>query len=422
MNPRTLQKIMMVAFHFPPCSGGSGIHRTLKFCRYLPKQGWEPMMLTAQPRAYERVGGDRLDEIPGQMTVKRAFALDAGRHLAIKGIYPRWMGLPDRWASWWMGAVPSGLRMIRQHRPALLWSTYPIATAHLIGLTLHRLTHIPWVADFRDSMTEEGYPRDPRVRRTYLWLERQAVRYASRLIFTTTSTRAMYLTRYPRLSPAQCQVIQNGYDEEDFEQVRLSPAQVIPDTRPLRLLHAGVIYPDDRDPLPFFRAIARLKQAGAVTSASVKIDLRAAGSEGYYAAALQELNIADMVFLLPGIPYAEALQECAGADGLLLFQAASCNHQIPAKAYEYLRLGKPVFALTAEKGDTAELLRDNGGATIADLASTEELFRAFPRFLAGVRSGRHPVPHREKVRRHSRESQAQELAACLSQLVTSQRE
>ncbi|WP_276678948.1 hypothetical protein [Nitrosomonas europaea] len=40
----------------------------------------------------------------------------------------------------------------------MIWSTYPIATAHLIGLTLQRLTGIPWMADFRDPMVQPDYP------------------------------------------------------------------------------------------------------------------------------------------------------------------------------------------------------------------------------------------------------------------------
>lgn len=408
----------MVAFHFPPCTGGSGIHRTLKFCRYLPSQGWMPAMLSAHPRAYGQIGTERLNEIPQSVPIVRAFALDNSRHLSVKGRHVRWMGLPDRWASWWLGAVPAGLRMIRRFQPELLWSTYPIATAHLIGLTLHRLTNIPWVADFRDSMTEEGYPRETAMRRAYLWIERQAVRHSARLIFTTFSTRTMYLERYPGLDPARCLVIQNGYDEEDFQQIRLSSVSPVPPTRPVRLVHAGVIYPDDRDPLPFFRALSKLKKEKAFSAASLRIDLRAAGSETYYAKALQDLEIADVVSLLPGVPYAQALQECADADGLLLFQAASCNHQIPAKAYEYLRLQKPIFALTSEKGDTASLLRDAQGSTIADLASMDDLYRAFPKFLFAVRTGTHPVADLSRVRWHSREHQAHELAQCLSDLVT----
>ena len=43
----------MVAFHFPPLAGSSGIQRTLRFVQHLPALGWEPIVLSAHPRAYE---------------------------------------------------------------------------------------------------------------------------------------------------------------------------------------------------------------------------------------------------------------------------------------------------------------------------------------------------------------------------------
>src|SRR5207245_1090808 len=127
---------------YPPLRGSSGIQRTLQFSRYLPEQGWHPLILTASLKAYAQVGNELLGEIPPHVPVKRAFALDTARHFTFRGSYLRWMALPDRWVSWWLGGVSAGLRLVQRHRPALMWSTYPIATAHLIGLTLHRLTGI----------------------------------------------------------------------------------------------------------------------------------------------------------------------------------------------------------------------------------------------------------------------------------------
>jgi hypothetical protein len=194
-----MKKILMIAFHYPPFSGGSGVHRTLKFSRYLPDHGWKPIILTANPRAYPRVGDEQLHEIPAAVRVTRVFALDAARHLSVRGSYLRYTALPDRWVSWWLGAVPAGLRLIRKFRPEVIWSTYPIATAHLIGLTLHRLTGIPWIADFRDSMTENEYPPDSATRCVYSWIERHAVRYCSRAVFTAPGALRLYAERYQEI-------------------------------------------------------------------------------------------------------------------------------------------------------------------------------------------------------------------------------
>jgi glycosyltransferase involved in cell wall biosynthesis len=406
----------MIAFHYPPCAESSGVHRTLKFTRYLPNDGWQPIVLTVHPRVYERTAREQLREIPSMVTVQRAFALDVGRHLSPFGRYPRWAALPDRYASWWLGAVPVGLRLIRRHRPQVIWSTYPVATAHLIGLTLHRLTRVPWVADFRDSMTEDDYPRDRLQRRAHAWIEARVVAHASRLVFTAPSAMEMYRARYSRLVPERCARIANGYDEEDFQALAPSSNVVLPTRQPLRLVHTGLIYPEERDPRPFFGAVSRLKRRGLAVAESLQICLRGSGSEAYYSRLLRERDIHDIVHLLPPVPYREALQECVDADALLLLQGASCNHQIPAKAYEYLRARKPILALTAARGDTAELLRGSGGATVVDIADEEAIADALPGFLARVREDGHPLPDMTCVGSHARERQARQLARLLTQV------
>lgn len=408
-------RVLMVAFHYPPCAVSSGIQRTLKFTRYLPDAGWHPVVLTANRRAYERAGDEQLADIPVDVPVTRTLALDASRHLAIRGVHLAWLSRPDRWANWWLSAVPAGLRLVRRHRPRVLWSTYPIATAHLIGYTLHRLTGLPWVADFRDQMTEDDYPRDPATRRIYAWIERHAIESASLLAFTAESTRSMYLARYPTLAAERCLLIPNGYDEADFAGLT-APQATAAGRRPLRIIHAGLIYPEERDPLPFFRALARLKTEGRLGADSLYLGLRASGSEARYAAHLRELGIEDFVHLLPPIPYRDVLQECVDADALLVLQGPACNHQIPAKAYEYLRAGRAILALTPASSDTAALLREAGGATIVPLDDEDALSTALPDFLRRVRDGSHPRPAADRIARYARHRQALELARHLDAL------
>ena len=226
----------------------------------------------------------------------------------------------------------------------------------------------------------------------------------------------MYLARYPELSAGKCLLIPNGFDEEDFSGLTATEPAPLHSPRPLRLLHTGLIYPEERDPRPFFRALHRLKKTGYVDSGKLNVCLRAAGSESLYQKTIKDLNIEDIVQLLPHRPYRECLQECANADGLLLFQAANCDHQTPAKAYEYLRLRKPVLALTTESGDTAVLLREVGGATILDLANEEAICAGLPRFLEAVRKGSHSLPDAQKMKRYERRAQARKLAICLSEI------
>jgi len=414
-----MKQILYVAYHFPPQSGSSGLLRSLKFCRYLPETGWLPTVLSVSPLAYERTEQSLLRDIPPEVSVLRTFALDTRRHLSIKNRYALWMALPDRWISWCSSAIPIGLFTIFRKRIDLIFTTFPIATAVLIGLILHRMTGKPWVVDFRDSMTEDDYPRDERTRRIYRRIERQAIRDGSLFLFTAISTIDMYLKRYPELPPEKCILLPNGYDEEDFRSLRAAPMNPLSKERPLRLLHTGLIYPEERDPRPFFQALSRLRTEGKINAASLQVDLRASGEEQYFAKELQTLGIGDIVHLLPVVPYQEALQEAAAADALLLLQGITCNHQIPAKSYEYLRLQRPILALTTHEGDTAALLRDAGGATIVSMYDADAICESLLVFLESVRRGDHSLPDPNKTSRFARRNQALELGRRLNEIMES---
>lgn len=418
-----LGKLLIIAFHFPPQAGSSGLLRTLKYCRYLPESGWQATVLTLNPRAYEKIDERSLDSIPKNVAVIRSFALDTKKHMGIGGRYLRYLALPDRWVSWIFSGVPSGKRAIRERQIDVLYSTFPIMSAAVIGLLLRHRTNLPWVLDLRDPMSDVDYPRDPLIRGVWRSIERRCIRQASRVIVTTEATRKKYLERYPDLlTPEKCILISNGYDEEDFRDLRIRPTAAIQERRPIRLVHSGLLYPVERDPQPLFRALSHMKRRGLLSAATLRIVFRAPGTEGLYRRLLRENVIDDLVVLEPHIPYLEALQECAEADGLLLFQAEDFDLQIPAKAYEYLRLGRPILALTTQTGDTAALLREVGGATIVNLSDEFDIYHGLTGFLDALRSGSHPTPDAHRLQRYSRRCQAQHLAKCLSQVMEEQPE
>ena len=406
----------MVAFHFPPNAGSSGVQRTLKFSCYLERFGWQPIVLSAHPRSYPETSSVDVSSMPSEVAVVRAFALDARRHLAIRGSSLEVLGVPDRWISWWLGGIPAGLRLITRYRPAVIWSTYPIATASLIALSLHRLTGIPWVADFRDPMVDREYPSHGLTRRIHQWIEGRAAASAARLVFTTPSARRDFLERHPGVPPSRCRVIPNGYDEVDFANLAEAAPGVASRGHQLRMVHAGFVYQAERDPRPLLRALSRLRKDGRLEPGSLRIDLRAPGTPDYYGDLIQTLGLQDVVFVFPALPYREALQDSAAADALLLLQGAACNHQIPAKAYEYLRLRRPILALTPAESDTAALLDECGGATRIDLLDEAALHAQLPAFLESVRRGTHPLPSIERVARYARHAQARDLAECLDEV------
>lgn len=415
--PFDVKRILMIAYHFPPLAGSSGIQRTLRFARHLPQFGWEPVVLGAHPRAFERVSDDQMGDIPPGTVVARAFALDSARHLSIAGRYPGFLARPDRWISWYAGAIPKGLGLIRKYRPKVIWSTYPIATAHKIGAALQRVSGLPWLADFRDPMAQDGYPADPKTWQSFKAIEEQTVHRAAASVFVTPGAKRIYTERYADVPPERFTVIENGYDEESFAGLdataqRLGP--LLPGA--FTLLHSGVVYPSERDPTHLFRALRRLLDLGDAGIPGLRVRLRASAHERLLAKMIEEHGIGRLVELAPPIPYKQALEEMMRAEGLLILQAGNCNEQIPAKLYEYLRCRRPILALTDPQGDTAGLLRRAGIDHVARLDSPDDIERELRRFVGQVRGGSAVLPPERFMTQASRLGRTQELARLLDMM------
>jgi glycosyltransferase involved in cell wall biosynthesis len=406
-----MKRVLLISFQYPPMTGTSGIQRALRFSQYLPEFGWEPIVLTANARAYERTDDDQLRDVPPGMPIGRAFALDCAKHLAIFGRYPKAFAMPDRWATWARWAVPMGIRLIERYRPSAIWSTFPIPTAHRIGLSLHRHTSLPWIADFRDVMTEEGYPADQEVARCWRTLEKESVEHSARAVFTTRGAASLYAQRYPKLSDDRFAVIENGYDEQVFSGVSALTGGDSKHDGPIRILHSGVVYPSERDPTQLFGALCDLRARGALDATRFRLVLRASGHDRHLRSLAEGMGVADLVELAPPLPYRDALREMLQADALLVLQAANCNRQIPAKLYEYLRSRRPILGLA--DGDTASALRGAGIDAVVPLESRGEIVDALGTFLDLLGKGRAKVATEEAIRTHSRRAKTQELAQLL---------
>jgi len=415
MSDRSGKHVLLVAFQFPPLQGSSGVHRIVSLAKHLPKFNWRVSVLTVEPRAYVRTAQVNAAEFPTSVQVYRCVALDARRHLSIFGRYPGFLSVPDRWKSWMWSGIAKGKRIIKEDRPDVILSSFPIATANMIAAKLASMSGIPWVADLRDPIVTESHPPPGILRDQYQRLEQQTFKLASRVIVTTDGAASLYRSRYPRLSETYIHVVGNGFDEDLFDKIGGESQREGVRGR-LRILHSGLVYEEARNPVVLFDCLADLILRGVVRDDEVEILFRASNQEQYIRWQAGRFGLEEVVRCQGAIDHSEAIAEMAASDSLLLLQSAACNDQIPAKVYEYLRCRRPILGIVDPAGATGRLLRSLGIRHVAALEDRAAVLETLEVHIRAVRSGEVELPPFDRVLQFSRHDRAREYAARLGEV------
>ena len=80
-----MKRVLVISYYWPP-AGGSGVQRWTKFSKYLPSEGWQPVIYTPENPELSSVDMTLLDDIPAEAEIIRRPILEP------YGIYRRLMG------------------------------------------------------------------------------------------------------------------------------------------------------------------------------------------------------------------------------------------------------------------------------------------------------------------------------------------
>jgi glycosyltransferase involved in cell wall biosynthesis len=344
---RSPRKLLVVAFHFPPDNSSTGVLRTLKFTQYLLDHGWQSEVLSVRESMYENRDPGLAQQIPPEVKVHRVWATDAKRVFGFRGRYPAFVEVPDRYWPWFFTARRAGRKLLAGGGFDALYSTSPHPTAHLIGLSLKRGSGLPWVIDFRDSWVDDLL--GPVRRKVEGWLERRVVSAADAVVLNTPAMQRFYARNYADLPPSKFHLITNGYDESDFAGIELG--------RPSRfdVVYAGAINDQNRNPEPLLQALADIVRRGLVPLGDVQLTFLGCGAHGSssaFARLLERYGLREATTIVPQrVPYREALRRQAAASLVVVlvdYLGGSRDWtvmQVPAKLYEYARLGNRTLVL-----------------------------------------------------------------------------
>ncbi len=339
---KSTKKLLVITYYWPPC-GGPGALRPVKFVKYLPQFGVEPVILTRKKIAYHS-----LDEHLGQeiahAKVVATESLDPARILYLLGMrqyHPqRWqkpikqaINFPDNKLAWVPFSYSAGIRETYDS----IFVTAPPFSAFITGYYLARRTRKPLVLDFRDAWLEFPFmPYTGRMQRDFAarW-EKKVINAASCIVTVDDNIKHALVQRHPRAAN-KISVIPNGYDPDDFVPKKKANTFTI--------THLGTVR-KERNPEPALRAVQNLIVSNSINKDDVQVQF-IGHVEGQYGKNIKKYPFAAITGHLS---HRHALHVfSAGHIGLLITTGSA--YFFPSRQNEYLASGLPILVCGTSKG------------------------------------------------------------------------
>ena len=370
-----MKRVLIISYYWPP-SAGSGVQRWLKFSKYLPENGWQPVIYTPENPSYQVKDDSFLKDIPVEVEiVKTPIWEPYGFYQKLRGgkadknlnngiLDKKQGGLLSKVSSWvrgnvfipdpkifWVNKSVSFLSKYLKENPVdVIISTGPPHSMHLIALGLKKHINTPWIADFRDPWSKldllDDYNISKSSRKKYEHLEKQVLTKSDVCLTVSNNWGKMF----SELGASRVEVITNGYDTEDVKLENIVGDKFI-------VSHFGLLN-HMRNPKPFWRALNDLCNENEYFRAKFELHLGGTLDAGV----LDELNqleyLKPCLNVHPYISHEEVLKWYSTSSLLLLltFESEIGKGNIPGKLFEYLAMNKPVIAFGHESGDVAEIL------------------------------------------------------------------
>lgn len=368
------RKVLVIAYYFPPM-GLSGVQRTLKFVKYLPKYGWFPTVLTVEPRGYFAKDETLMHDLenpdirvvrtapagPGKLSKKDIVELPPERMRKTLSRFSDMLFIPDNKVGWIPDAVKRALKLHKETPFDLIFSTAPPFTDFLIGAAVKAKINKPLVLDYRDPWVDypfKFYPT-PLHKQRNIALERRALRASSHVITTNRRVKEVLIDRYKFLSYQDIDIIPQGYDPEDFAATKEKPVKrAHPDK--MKITYAGVFW-EDRVPDYFLQALHDLFHEKPKLRGRIEA-VFAGNFREENTRLVTRLGLQDSVKVLGYLPHPDCVREIVESDVLWVIVGDDLGS--PGKTYEYIGAGKPILGCVPQ-GFLKHTIEEAGGITVA---------------------------------------------------------
>jgi glycosyltransferase involved in cell wall biosynthesis len=386
LKENELTNLLYISYYWPP-SGGPGVQRGLKFCKYLPQFGVQPGVLTvdAKQASYPLIDPTFENEVPAGLAVYRTptsepfeyykklsgkkeipysgFANQKAKDTLLDKMFKFVRGnlfIPDARVGWNKHALRKSEELLQAGAYDAILTTSPPHSTQLIGLKLKAKYRLPWIADLRDPWTNIHYydqlyhtPIAKRIDKKY---ELQVLEQADAVIVTSEDTKRLFLNKPVRIDADKIHVIPNGYDEDDF---------VFPSAPPedaFLITYTGTIT-ENYNIDAFLKVLAHLMSVHS----EINYKLRFVGkvSDGVKQR-IEKAGVLGITEFIPYVPHQEAIRYLMESTLLLMAIAdvPSVYSNVPGKLFEYLASNKHIICLGPVHSDTDRIIDECGAGRL----------------------------------------------------------
>jgi glycosyltransferase involved in cell wall biosynthesis len=363
-----MKRVLFLAYLFPPIAN-SGTQRPLKFAKYLPEFGWEPIVLTAAQFEGHHTDPGLLADIPEGVRVVRVPMLNekigetlasitGGTGIGRKiGDAIRWRmqtrrRSPDLYAWWQPTAVQKAMQIFNSTGFDAIYATGFPWTSLLSGCEVSRLTGRPLAADFRDLWAGENLFRSERPPHDEeLAQEELVVKNAAVIVSASKTIGRQLAATHAAADESKFVTIHNGFDAADF-------AGAAPSRHPdrFRIVFTGV-WKEGYNPVELYDSIDWLRRSQPALLDHVEVI-----AAGFTPGEAARRGLTAVIREVGVVPHDEAVRLMRSADMLYLSHVDPDRQWVvPGKLYEYLASGTPVLALTHPDRETAQIINAVGG-------------------------------------------------------------
>lgn len=432
------KKILVISYYWPP-SGGGGVQRWLKFVKYLPEFGWDPVVFTPENPEFDLKDESLVKDISPTLEVlrfpiwepfsfykklfsdgkdqklKQGIVIEKSK-LSLKDRLVIWVRanlfVPDPRRFWVRPSVKFLVPYIKDNDIDVIVTTGPPHSMHLIGLEIKKHCDVRWLADFRDPWSDwdilDKLKVSNWVRGIHQRMEKKVLNEAD-LVLTVSHRLAQQLRS--KGGKAKIDVVTNGVDDADFELMtnQSPPVKFI-------ISHMGLLN-EVRDPVVLWTVLSDM----CVEIEGFKTDLQISLAGMVSSSILDQLSrsehLASCLHHLDYISHREVFEVYHSSSVLLLLLNQTPNSKwiLPGKLFEYLLTGKTILTLGESESDVNDLLIETNAGVVFSFEDHSKIrtliTTAYQQYKSGLQT-----PNVVEAGKYLRRNLTKELAQYLDQI------